>query len=417
MPKPNVYKVFEHDTLLVGRDFEQGHYDALVQYNDRHEKKYFEVGYRKITFTSYVGVIQVGQMVIEVLPKIDRHTVVGDRQKWHTVLLQLLRYAGYLSMHEGDAALQRLRRANVLDIYLHAFLQEVDRLVYEGLLKKYRRTEGNQKALAGRLLIEKHLSINRFHREKFYTQHTIYDTDHVLNGILKAALLIVRDASLNAGIRREASRLLLWFESVGPWRGDEQTFDNLVFNRKSSRYKEAIQLARMMIFQYNPSFQAGGKNVLALLFDMNTLFEKFIYRMLKRQEAAFSSQGLKVTAQTRRLFWEHKTIRPDILVSFYKEGSPVRIVIDTKWKVVRETAPSDEDLRQMFTYNIQFGADHSLLVYPYAGQSNLGKRPYATRQFTADFLHCCELYFVDIFQGKSNIDVSFANTLLRYLVG
>lgn len=417
MPKPVILTVFEHDTLTVNRDIEQEHYDALVRYNDRHDKKYFKVGYKKLTFTSYVGVIQAGRLLIEVLPKVDRHAGDGDRQKWHTVLLQMLRYAGYLSLHEGDAALQHLSRANVLDIYLYAFLQEADRLVHEGLLKNYRRTEGNQKALNGRLMIEKHLSINRFHRERFYTQHTVYDTDHVFNGILKAALLIVRDATLNVGIRREASRLLLWFEPVTIWRGDEQAFDALIFDRKSIRYKEAIRLARMMIFQYSPSFQAGSESILALLFDMNILFEKFIYRMLKHREPAFSSQGLKVTAQNRQLFWEHKTIRPDILVSFSKEGRPIRIVIDTKWKVVRETAPSDEDLKQMFTYNIQFGADHSVLVYPYAGQSNLGKRLYAPRQFPIDFLHGCELYFVDIFNGKNRLDSSFADALLRYLIG
>ena len=417
MPKPIALTVFEHNTLTVGRDLEQKQYDALVQYNDRHEKKYFKVGYKKVTFTSYVGVIQVGRLVIEVLPKADRNASDRDTQKWHTVLLQLLRYAGYLSLHEGDAALQRLRRSGVLDIYLYAYLQEVSSLVHEGLLKKYRRIEGNQKTLNGRLLIEKHLSANRFHRERFYTQHTVYDTNHVLNGILKAALLIVRDTSLSADIHRGASRLLLWFESVDPWLSDEQAFDDLIFNRKSTRYKEAIRLARMIILQYNPCFQAGGESVLAILFDMNILFEKFIYRMLKRREPVFSSKGLKITAQNRRLFWEHKTIRPDILVSFYKDGRPVRIVIDTKWKVVGETAPSDEDLRQMFTYNIQFGANHSLLVYPHAGQSNLGTRFYAPGHIPVVFSHGCELYFVDIFNGKNHIDASFADDLLRYLIG
>jgi 5-methylcytosine-specific restriction endonuclease McrBC regulatory subunit McrC len=40
------------------------------------------------------------------------------------------------------------------------------------------------------------------------------------------------------------------------------------------------------------------------------------------------------------------------------------LVADTKWKVLRESSPADDDLKQMFVYNELFGAERSLLVYP-----------------------------------------------------
>jgi 5-methylcytosine-specific restriction enzyme subunit McrC len=40
-----------------------------------------------------------------------------------------------------------------------------------------------------------------------------------------------------------------------------------------------------------------------------------------------------------------------------------RIIVDTKWKIIH-FRPSEDDLRQMFTYNLLFKSDRSYLVYP-----------------------------------------------------
>jgi 5-methylcytosine-specific restriction enzyme subunit McrC len=40
------------------------------------------------------------------------------------------------------------------------------------------------------------------------------------------------------------------------------------------------------------------------------------------------------------------------------------LVADTKWKVLRDAAPADDDLKQMFVYSELFGAARSVLVYP-----------------------------------------------------
>ena len=57
--------------------------------------------------------------------------------------------------------------------------------------------------------------------------------------------------------------------------------------------------------------------VLAILFDMNTLFERFVYAQLKREEARQSPLKVAFKAQLSRRFWTaegmQKAIRPDII--------------------------------------------------------------------------------------------------------
>lgn len=80
--------MFEHEKLRIGeRGFRREHYDRLLKWNEANGFTYFDAGPNSITFAQYVGVIQVGDLVIQVLPKADRD---GDAGKWQRALLEML---------------------------------------------------------------------------------------------------------------------------------------------------------------------------------------------------------------------------------------------------------------------------------------------------------------------------------------
>ena len=95
--------------------------------------------------------------------------------------------------------------------------------------------------------------------------------------------------------------------------------------------------------------------MLTLLFDMNKLWEEYIYRILQKHKP----ENYSVSPQNSTKFWEHKTIRPDIVI---KDDKGEQFVIDTKWKIVDSNNPSDDDLKQMFTYNLYWKAEKSMLL-------------------------------------------------------
>ena len=91
---------------------------------------------------------------------------------------------------------------------------------------------------------------------------------------------------------------------------------------------------------------------------MNKVWEEFIYRRLKREE---TKSGIKVKRQQSIDFWKpsleqwSKKIRPDIVIT--KDGKTT--IIDTKWKMINDLVPDDNDLKQMFVYNLYWDCDRN----------------------------------------------------------
>ncbi len=411
MSKSNTITIFEYERLNVGeKGFNQYHFNALVKFNDLHGGKYFTIGFNKITFKSYVGVLQVGSKVIEILPKADdRSSGEQSRSKWQAALLRMLQMAGYIKLNETESASQSITRRNLLDIYLYAFIKEVERLIHLGLVKKYRQNIGNEKVLKGRLLLSKHIQHNMVHKERFYTEHIVYDCNNKYNSILKTALKIVKNCSSDISIKQTVSQQLIYFTDIDSWRGSVSELDKLNFDRKTEQYQDAISLAKLIIGNYCPDFSAGNQHILAFLFDMNKLFENYIFKCLKKYENSLPEPNLSVRRQCKQKFWGDKTIRPDIIISYQtKEKALNNFVVDTKWKVIDEDTPSDNDLKQMFVYNFQFKAHKSLLFYPKTNQSNKGITHYEISEFAKDINHGCELYFAELFDEEENLNDKFA---------
>lgn len=398
-------KVFEHTTLAVGDAFREAHFQRLVQYNERHGNKYFAVGYNRIHFRSYVGVIQVGNLTIEILPKADNlPETTGTKQKWQAALVEMIRQAGFIRLSSLSDARLRLHSASLLDIFFESFLAEVAQLTHRGLVRKYRQNHGNLNALKGRLVFQQHITQNLTHRERFFTEHVFYDRNNPFNQILKVALEVLRRTSRNPHLTASASSLSLSFQDVEDAQVSPDTFTRLTFTRNTERYRRAIQLARLIILNYSPDVRSGREDVLAILFDMNTLFERYVYAQLKRAEAQRAVRDISFRAQPSRPFWEaegmRKYIRPDIVAHVRDNGIEDRIVLDTKWKVPRDGKPGDADLHQMHAYNLQYGASQSWLLYPeVSGTKDIHGRFADSALSGVKGRHGCGMMYLDLFAG------------------
>ena len=336
--------------------------DKLWQFNDANKNIYFEAIRNGVKFKNYVGVIQIGNVTIEILPKADKNFATeNERGQWHTVLLKMLAKCKKIKIDSVSKAALKKRHHSLLDLYFDLFLDEVNMLLNRGLIKQYRKQSGNVLALKGRLEFSKNIQHNLVHKERFYTNHQVYDYSHLINQIVLKALLTLKNISNNIFIKDRIERVLSCFPEVKEINITKSHFDKLTTNRKTTDYQEAIKIAKMILLNYSPDIKGGGENMLALLFDMNMLWEEYVYRMLTK----IQTDTLKVKFQNRKQFWEKKLIKPDIVIEKTEVDKSISTyVIDTKWKIIDPKKPGDNDLKQMYAYNMYWNASKSMLLYP-----------------------------------------------------
>ena len=365
-------QVFEHQAISLNQKFEDGvvfdqsMLDGLIRFFEN-GKPYFSLIRNGVQFNEYVGAIQVGNLLISVLPKADK-AKEETKATWNQVLIDMIRVVHGFEVKAPSSSDLRVKNNSVLDLYFELFVTEVEYLLHRGLVKKYRKTEGNLTALKGSLQFGKHISQNVVHKERFYTRYTTYDTEHLLHVILHQTILVLHRVHTNSALLGRINSLLMNFPEMPSQRITETVFDKLVFNRKTAGYRKAINIARLILLHYHPDLSKGRKDVLALMFDMNVLFEKFVLASLRK------NRDFKVTGQASKFFWKPKggcrrSIRPDIFI----ENTIGKYVLDTKWKMM-DNKPSMDDLRQMFAYLHYFEADKAALFYP-------GSSPYLSGKF------------------------------------
>lgn len=388
MSSKNFIQVFEYQKLRVGEySFKKKHFDAMVKFNEQNDNKYFKPIYNGIQFGSYVGVIQISGLTIEILPKADNS---NNTDLWQNVLLHMLKVCKQIQVDTVSETQLKKRYNSILEAYFELYLQELEQLVKKGLIKQYKRQQSNQLALKGKMLFSKNIQKNIVHKERFYCEHQVYNKDHLTHQILRQGLQVL-DGLNTYNLKDKIKRLQFDFEGVKQTKITAIHFKKIKFNRKSQPYAKALDIAKMLILNYSPNINSGNDNMLTLLFDMNKLWEEYIFRILYKHKP----QGYRVSYQNSDTFWEHKKIRPDIVITNLEDEN---FVIDTKWKIVESNNPSDNDLKQMFVYNLHWESSKSMLLYPQINQRDSEFGSYKYEHIKEDS-NQCKLGFVNVLEG------------------
>lgn len=371
MSEPKIINVFEHQRLVVGDHpkFTEKILKQLEKYYGVKGTPFFSLIHKGVKFNEHVGVLQVGSITINVLPKIDKTT--NQDSTWAKVLISMLKFTSGIEASATSTSDLQLKSNSIFDLYLELFIHECQKLTHQGLNKRYRKITENHTALKGRLHIPGQIRENLIHKERFNVSFNVYDRNHLINQILKKTLLVIANIPTRFDLKGKVKKLLLYFEEVGDCTVHAGIFESIHLDRNSIRYAEALGIAKLILLNYHPDLSRGHNHVLALMFDMNKLWESFITKMMKKHLRV----RYYVKAQNQQVFWESKTtkkrLKPDLLL-ISRSNPDKRIIIDTKWKTPTNIVPSDEDLRQIFAYNLLFESQYAILLYPGSGRKKHG---------------------------------------------
>ncbi len=371
-------KVFEHQSIHLNEKFidgdteivfDQEKFDRLINFFGN-GSPYFNLLRNGVQFNEHVGVLQIGNLLISVLPKADKRNRHSEEEteKWNQVLVDMLKVVHGFKVKAPSNSALKTRHNSILDLYFSMFLTEVEYLLHLGLAKKYRSTTGNLTKLKGNIQFSKQLSKNLVHRERFFTKHTTYDVEHLIHIILYQTIEVLKRINTNTTLTGRINALYLNFPEMPDKRILEVDFERIILNRKTQGYRKALDLARLILMRYHPDLNKGQNDILALMFDMNLLWEEFVLVSLRK------NKEIKAFGQAPKFFWKpdggrRRRIKPDITIIRGKE----KFVLDTKWKLVT-TKPSMDDIRQMYAYHHYFEAEKVALFYP-------GDYPYVRGKF------------------------------------
>lgn len=386
--------VFEHGRLTVGK---KGTYDpnqhltkeellALeLFYED--EPRYYTLVHNGVRFNQWVGLLRVGELQIEVLPKLATDSASEDHEAWRHFLLDILVRSKVLKFQVRPHS-QTGTRQTMLDFILRYYLDRLGEALHRGLIKRYRRAEGNLTALKGKLLFAQQVRRNLVHKEQFYTSHTRYDFDHALNQLLAAALGLIQDLTHNLDLRSGAARLGLALPRVSEISHPENLIGKIRQDRKSVPFQELITFAGLIVENYHPSLSAGKVETFSLMFDMNRVFESWLQVELNAIPGVVAGKRRLPFFQASPESWPRPG-EPDLVVRY----SGNVYMLDAKWKKVsRYQDIGVQDLRQIYAYlNLFPEASLGGLIFPAieSGEAALPKGAFRHRETQLDRrLHC-----------------------------
>ena len=142
-----------------------------------------------------------------------------------------------------------------------------------------------------------------------------------------------------------------------------------VFTQDVSRFEYVFQQCDWFIKKLRQDVVAGENQSIALMFDMNRLFEEFLAVRLKKS-ARREGYRLKVQEPQKYLVKNLSRplfkMKPDLALLDSK--NKVVEILDTKWKVLDKDEAkygiSQPDIYQMIAYGTRYDCNRLTLIYP-----------------------------------------------------
>lgn len=410
--------VFEHQRLRLGMK-EYPHFaphilEALQRHYGATGQSYYSLIHNGVCFNQFVGVLQIADVTIEVLPKIDKNShfkeALSNKTLWQKRLIDMLLAVSSMDAQITGNAYLNIKANSILDAYLGLFVTEVERLLHQGLIKQYRKQEANLSTLKGRINFSQHIRHNTAHQERFFVEYNEYSHNNLYNQILYKTLKLVAKLNTNQKITTHINSLLLNFPDMADCYVDEKVFERIVYTRKNQHYRSALHIAQLILLNYHPDITHGQTSIFSLMFDMNKLWERFVLSSLYRYK---KNHHIVVKEQVYKPFWSGNNhsvgVKPDIVISHAQNKK--KCVLDAKWKHLLSSKPSVEDLRQLYVYHHYYEAEKVALVYPATDEL----APVTGKYKLPNSNHTCSLLFLETMTTDYSVEKWQQNICHRIL--
>ncbi len=373
-----------------------------------------EHGRKALRARGIVGVIAAENCALEILPKIDVPGKTDATARTGSIrkrLIHMLAIALDLQIGVGDVSDHDYQRETLLEILIQLFSGKLVDAVRQGMPRRYVIYTDDLSALRGRLNATRQFTRFAASPQKLACRYGALSDDIALNRIMKAAVTRLGRIARSADNQHRLRELAFAYAAVSDVPYTILPWDDVVIDRTNIRWRELLNLAKLLLGERFQTTSLGAGSGFSLLFQMNTLFEEYVGRMLAR---ALAGTGRKVVVQGGRLYCleTDESVRlfqtkPDILV---KRDGVVEQIIDTKWKRIArriddpKQGVAQTDIYQMMAYGQLYRCPRLMLLYPHHQALGEAALRLAHRLAIDNCDDRLELATIDLGTGKGMLD-------------
>lgn len=319
-----------------------------------------------IKANSWVGVIKYKNLHLEILPKLisadennDNKISEDERSIILKNLIFMLSYTKKLDIKTNDNAKLATEKNPFIEILIREFATSLFESLKRFTPKRYVREEENLNYLKGKIKFSENIRYNCTNEAKFYCEYDEFSENNLLNQLFLFVSTCLYNISNSSYNKKTLKFIINYYSDISFVRFDKFKVRKIKLTRNQELFKKPFKLAKMFVEQASVDLSKNKFENITLVWDMNKLFEEFVYEILKRQTS------LSVSAQKGKRLLKNvdskiRNTYVDILIT-----KPQKIVVDTKYKELQSIKDFDnKDAFQVITYCLLHNTNKAVLIYP-----------------------------------------------------
>jgi 5-methylcytosine-specific restriction enzyme subunit McrC len=372
--RPQVIRVLEHSRVHLPARYDTPRTrERLEDAARRAGKRAFEIRGHGLYTRDIVGVVDIGSVAVELLPKTSD---LGTVDQGRVFLINLLRFASHgRALAVSDARIA-IGDRSFLEIVLAWAVQTATVNIRNGLPRRYMLREEVSAAVRGRVNLRRVALARPEKPFELLVRHAPLIADNPITRIVKWMIGKIFYLTRVGGTRLRCQAILRDLENVSEIRPAELDFAGIVLQALEADWAPLLSFAQSLLQQLLPNPTGAGEvHSVAVLFTLHDLFEAALRKVFRE---GLPSHGISLRrldgTLLRPIPADHRSpiirLKPDF--SFLQSEQPEKRGLgDAKWKrfltAESDIRPSEEDAYQLTAYLTALQGSSGFLFCPLYG--------------------------------------------------
>ena len=325
-----------------------------------------------IVTQNYVGVIKYKDFQLDILPKLLGKS---PNSKDDTFVIKNLIYMISLTRKLDIKITEHADINHCENPFLEVLIREFATSLFECLKRltprNYIREEDNLNYLKGKLKFTENIRYNCANQAKFYCEYDEFSENNKLNQLFLFVTKCLFNISRSSENKKTLSFIMNYFCDLPFIRYDKYKAEKIILTRNQQLFSHPFKIAKMFLENISVDISKNSIENITLLWDMNILFEEFVYEIIKRHLDDYTPhyQKDKKLLKNPDNSREYGNTYVDIYLhknNLSEDGENSKIILDTKYKINsgRNNEFLNSDIYQICTYCLIHNTNKAILFYP-----------------------------------------------------